>query len=313
MKKQKNRRPALTEPVMTVKLQKKRNQGFKKRDQQDEKNYLVYPVKKIFGLLFLLLVLSPAPAGPDDKTDKGSFSVVQVREGLLTVKVRNIPLKRVLEEIAGQTEIKLVFDGQADAMLSADISDIPLEKGLRRLIRDMNYAFIYGSEETKSGRSEIREIIIYPEAEESPLKAIRPPPMSTPPMSMPPEMRPPEKPEEAPPEALLDALRDERPEVREEAVHRLSRFGKDERVVKHLAETLLFYDEKVKAGEEKTPGDPRERSVKMSIVKTLGEIGGEEAIHTLQRALKDEDEDVRRAAAESLERLRGKPDVPPAD
>jgi len=272
------------------------------------KNYPVNPVKKIAGLfLFLLLVLSPAPADPDDKTDKGSFSVAQVREGLLTVKVRNIPLKRVLEKIAGQTGIKLVFNGQTDAVISADITDIPLEKGLRRLIRDMNYAFIYGSEETKRGRSEIREIIIYPEAEESPLKAIRPPPMSTP------ERRPPEKPEEVPPEALFDALRDERPEVREEAVHRLSKFGKDERVVKHLGETLLFYDEKHKTGEEKTPGDPRDRSVKMSIVKTLGEIGGEEVIRTLKRALKDEDEDVRRAAAESLEILRGKPDVPPAD
>ena len=265
------------------------------------------PVRKIFGLLFLLLVLSPAPADPDDKTDKGSFSVVQVREGLLTVKVRNIPLKRVLKEIAGQTEIKLVFNGQTDAMISADISDIPLEKGLRRLIRGMNYAFIYGPKETKRGRSEIREIIIYPEAEESPLKAIRPPPMSRP------ERQPPEKSEKAPPESLFDALRDKSPEVREEAVHRLSKFGKDERVVKHLTETLLFYDEKVKAGGGKTPGDPRERSVKMSIVKALRGIGGEEVIRTLKRALKDEDEDVRRAAAESLEILRRKPDVPPAD
>ncbi len=309
MKKQKNRTPALTEPVMTVKLQKMRNRGFKKRDQQDGKNYPVNPVKKIAKLLLcLLVVLSPAPADPDDKTDKGSFSVVKVREGLLTVKVRNIPLKRVLEEIAGQTEIKLVFNGQTEAMISADIADIPLEKGLRRLIRDMNYAFIYGPKETKSGRSEIREIIIYTEADGSPFKAIRPPPIRPPPA-----MRPPERPEEAPPESLFDALRDGSPEVREEAVHRHSKFGKDKRVVKHLTETLLFYDEKVKAGEEKTPGDPRERSVKMSIVKTLREIGGEGVIRTLKRALKDEDEDVRKAAAESLEILRGKPDVPTAD
>ncbi|MBW1861075.1 MAG: HEAT repeat domain-containing protein [Deltaproteobacteria bacterium] len=164
---------------------------------------------------------------------KGSSFVVRVKDGLLTVKVRNIPLKRVLEEIAGQTKIKLVFNGPSNAMISSDFSGFPLEKGLRRLIRGMNYACIYGSEETKRGRSEIREIIIYSEAEERPFRAVRPPMIT-------PKRQAPEKPEETPPESLFDALRDEDPEIRKGAVARLSRFKKDEdeEVRKAAAEAL---------------------------------------------------------------------------
>ena len=253
---------------------------------------------KTFGslfLIYLLLLFVPISALAGSKPGEESSFFVLVKDRLLTVKVRDIPVKKALTEIANQAQIKILFYGSAEDLLSADFSDIPLDKGVKRLTAHSNYAFIYGPKKAK--RAE--------------------PTMITP------EQPAPEEQEEAIMVSLSKALEDKDPVVREETVYLLSEF-EDERVVGHLTEILLNDEDKAvraSAAEElgdfgdQTAIDPlikaledNDARVRESVLEALGLIGGKRVISKLMEALRAEDEDVRDAAAEALgdinERLR---------
>lgn len=232
-----------------------------------------------------------------------------MKDHLLTVKVRDISLKKVLKEIANQAWIKIVYYGPAEEMLLADFSDIPLDKGLKRLIRDINYAFIYGPKRKKMVEPEISEIIIYPKTGKSRIEGVEPT-MIAPKQQAIKGLR------EVFLIYLIKALEDKDPVVREEAVDLLSEF-KDERIIKHLTEVLLNdEDEDVRASAAEALGDfgdqraidplreglqDKEAWVRENVVKAMGQIGGNGVISPLMEVLGDEDKDVRNAAAYALE------------
>jgi hypothetical protein len=113
----------------------------------------------IYIILFLFMPVFSAGASASNKTVDNS-SVIQVEDNLLTVKVRDIPLKKVLMEIAKQKHIKFDFYASADDPLITNFSSLPMEKGLARLLRNYSYAFTYGSEKSKGGEHEIRKVVI---------------------------------------------------------------------------------------------------------------------------------------------------------
>jgi len=267
----------------------------------------------VLWIYFSLLLAIPISSLGDSGAGGPPF-VLQVEDNLLTLKLKDAPLEKVLTEIAHQAGIQITVYGPMEGYLSAEFSEVPVEKGLRRLMRDFNYVFIYGAEKRKKGDPPIRELIIYAKEGGGPHKRISPRVIA-------PQEQPSLGPKQASLEGLVKALGDKDPEVREEAVYSLAEM-RDERVIAYLAEVLRNdKDEDVRESAAEALGDLRDKravaplvealrdkdpGVRESVVDALGEIGGEEVVSPLMDALRDGDEDVREAAADALEEITGR-------
>jgi hypothetical protein len=265
--------------------------------------------------IFLLLSfpVSSLDAAGDSKSE-GSGFLIRIKDNLLTVKLKDTPLETVLTEIANQTGIQIIFYGPMEGALSADFSALPLDNGLKRLVREFNHVFVYQEGKTKGSEPEIVKIIIYSKMGERPRKGLEA-------RVIEPKKWSPEKLKEVSLDSLLRALEDKDPEVREEAVDFLSGL-KDERANVHLAEVLLTDEDKdvreSAAGalgelKDKRAIDPliealrdKDAGVRESAADALAEIGGEEVISPLMDALRDENEDVRETAADGLKEITGR-------
>jgi len=268
------------------------------------------PIFWIYSFFLLSIPISGLAASGDFRTD-GSPSIIRAEDNRLTVKLKDIPLEKVLTEIANQTGIQIIFYGPMEGLLSADFSDLPLDKGLRRLTRDFDHIFIYHPAKAKGSELEIKKVIICSETGKRPNKRL--------------ERRVIESrnwtrqgPKEARLEPLVKALKDRDPEVREEAVDSLAEL-KDERAIVYLTDVLLSdKNEDVRESAAAALGelgderaiDPliqalrdKDAGVRESAVNALAEIGSKEVISPLMDALSDEDEDVREAVEEALEEI----------
>jgi hypothetical protein len=231
----------------------------------------------------------------------------------LSLDAEDAPLEEVLEEIVKQVGVEIIIHGEIQRVVSVEFSDIPLEEGLKRLIRDFDHVFVYAA--TEGGGVSVQELIIYAGEGVGRYEASTPGPIT------PQKRRSPLKLKGTSLESLASALEDEDPEVREEAVDLLAD-SEDERAVLYLSEVLLNdEDEDVREsaamaledlGDQRAIGaliralrDP-EAGVRESAVDALAEIGGEEVVGPLMDTLGDEDEDVRETAADALEELTGK-------
>lgn len=272
---------------------------------------LVKRYKSLFLISVFLFLSIPVFAVCETRNDRndGSSSIIRFEDNLLTVKVRDIPLQKVMTEIAHQTGIKIVLHGEAEELLSADFSAIPLEKGLRRLTRGINCVLLYGPEKIKAGEAEIREVIIYSKTGEGPSNP-------TAPSIIDPKKRNQEKLKETSPESPPKTLKDKATEVLDKTMDLPPVAQKAEGFVQDLGAVLLNHkDENVRASAAKTLGGLRDQMaivplvkalhdkeplVRKSAVEALSQIGGEKVIPPLGEALKDKDEGVREAAAEAL-------------
>lgn len=243
---------------------------------------------------YALSVASETEAGNGD-------GIIRVRGDLLTVKVRNTPLDRVLKEIADQASIKIVFHGETAETVSAQFSDLPMEKGLKRLIRDVNVALIYDRKRTQEEEHKINQIIVYAKSGRRPPRVIEG--SGKPPKPVKKAVAP-----KVSPESILDGLKDADPAVREEAVARLETLKGDQQFIRQL--TIFFLSEEdpeVRARVDEGLEDFLVPEVRLGIVEVLEKIGGEKAVTSLKEALEDDDETVRGAAAAALEKVRGQP------
>ena len=99
----------------------------------------------LFIAMIFLLSLSPA-LGQDQDLEL----LVEYNRGLLTLSVENVSLKHVLTAVAEQTGISVWYLRDSGKPITTDFNDLPLQQGLRRILRGMNYALIYSpSTETK--------------------------------------------------------------------------------------------------------------------------------------------------------------------
>jgi len=263
------------------------------------------------GFCLLLIRFSPL-AALEGIPDEDPPFIVKFQGQYLTVRGRQIPLERILSEIAQQSRVRVVLHGSAESRLSADFSDVPLEEGLRRLSRDMNRVFIFASRETKRDEVEMREMIIYPEGPETDMKAVEPPILAGEKWVL-------EDQEEAFLVSLVGALEDKDPLVREGAVDFLSEY-RDGRVTECLSNVLLEdRDEDVRASAARALGNlgdekaidallralqDEEVWVRENVLRALGQIGGERVISGLEEVLADEDKGTRDLAAHLLKEIR---------
>lgn len=275
----------------------------------------VNKLKSLFCIcIFLVLTISPPTLSvPGGSEAHPSHLVVQFKKNLLTVKAKDIPLKRVLKEIVDHTGIKIILQGPAEELVSAAFSDLPLEEGLRRLSRNYNYALVFGPHRAKEGEQEI-EVFIFSKAGKRSNKRVERRVIAL-------GKRAPQRLGEASLDSLIKDLEVEDAEVREDAVDELAEL-KDKRAIVHLIKVLdSDTDPDIRESAAEALGDlggpeaidsliqaldDRDADVRESAVDSLGQIGGDEVVRPLMDALKDVDEDVREAAASELKRLTGR-------
>jgi hypothetical protein len=274
-------------------------------------------VSRLISRLTIFLLLSTPVLGVSSSRGSstvGSPPVIRFSNNLLTVKLKDAPLEKVLTEIAGQAGIQIIFYGLLEGLVSADFTDLPLDEGLRRLIRDFDHIFIYGGDKKRDSEPEVKKVLVYSKKGTKPNEASRTSLIG-------PQKRPAQGPPAVSQEFLVKALEDKDSEVRQEAVDRLAE-SKDEKAIIHLTKVLLNdKDADVRESAAEALGDigderavaplvqalkDKDAGVRESAVDALARIGGEQAIGPLMDALKDEDEDVREAAADALKKLTGK-------
>ena len=110
---------------------------------------------KFLWLFVAVLFLSQARASL--ATEKGElrgekFSDVDFKDGLLKVSVEKQSFKEVMVEVAKKAGIKITIDNPADEELTTSFDYLPLESGLKKLLRGKNYAFKRSWEDQPSGR-----------------------------------------------------------------------------------------------------------------------------------------------------------------
>jgi hypothetical protein len=294
---------------------------------------------RIYIILFLFIpVFSTGASGNNKAVDVSS--VIHAEDNLLTVKVRDIPLRKVLMEIANQTSIKIVLYASAEEPFITNFSRLPMEKGLKKLLRDYSYTFTYGGEYSKGEEREIRKVVILsngggsrhrraepmityreethlydePYGEDvdiqeehmpDPLKELETITASTggsyhEPMSI-------DRYDEdvdIPDEDMHDPLEEPEPMIVTTGGAALGPLGEVP-----YDEDLDIRDEEMEneiiIGHLKDELGDEDAGVRLSAVEILGVIGGDKAIQALEGALTDEDEKVREMAAEELSRLKG--------
>ena len=99
-----------------------------------------------------------APAG-------SALSEVKYEEGKLSMRVNKVPIEYVLHMIAKETKIPIRFyeDPQENVSpVTLDFTDQPLEKALKRLLKDYNHAFIYEKKAKGAQTARIKEIHLFP-------------------------------------------------------------------------------------------------------------------------------------------------------
>jgi len=102
------------------------------------------------GILFIagILLLSPSPASVQNQ---GRELLILYNRGLLTLSAENVDLKNVLTAVAEETAISIKYPRNLEKPITTKFYDLPLQRGLRRILRGVNYALIYSSSAEKKG------------------------------------------------------------------------------------------------------------------------------------------------------------------
>jgi len=87
---------------------------------------------------------------PEDLFIDDSFEdevLIELKEGLLTVDVQDVPLNQVLSTVAEQGKFRVLFVNPAQDMISLAFTDLPLKKGLEELLKGRDHMFRYSGED----------------------------------------------------------------------------------------------------------------------------------------------------------------------
>jgi hypothetical protein len=97
----------------------------------------------VFVLAVVALALAERAPAAEAATPAGTMDVT-VREGRLSVNLRDAPLGDVLRLIGQEAHLKVNLDGQFGTPITATFTGLPLEAGIRRLTREHSSSFAYG-------------------------------------------------------------------------------------------------------------------------------------------------------------------------
>jgi hypothetical protein len=226
--------------------------------------------------------------------------VVELRQNLLTITAYNVRLETILADISKKTGISIFLCGSAETLVSARISDRPVEEAIKRLTRGSNHAFIYARNDSGTPLYSPTTVFIYAESADS--DAVFGGPAAAASESTSDSFisdsedpagafetlkeRTFEENEEAISQMIAVALRDEKEETRGEAIEVLGSIG-EERVMDALIQAL--YDD--------------QSWVRAASVRAIGEHGGQRALNALEVALRDPVPEVAEAARHIMDEM----------
>jgi len=101
---------------------------------------------------------------PNDK----KFSGVDFKNGLLRVSVEKQEFKEIMGKVAKEAGIKIFIDHPYNEKISIRFDYLPLEKGLRQLLGEKNYAFMYksGESDTTKSTSGLMNVFVFSKPED---------------------------------------------------------------------------------------------------------------------------------------------------
>lgn len=209
-------------------------------------------------------------ANPDIKFDRG----------LLSVKLKNAPLDKVLKEIMSQSGARIWLSDAIDTAVTIEFQEIPIRDGVHKILKDKNYAFVYTPNEKKEGGlAFIKQNKTDDVANRMNDDLFQKSHLKTPPS---PKKG---KGDRMPFEMLAkDALESNDANKREDAVIALGE-SKDKRTLEILSRVLA--------------SDPNE-DVRLSSIDALITTGDKNIVEPLSLALKDMSSEVRQSALEAL-------------
>jgi hypothetical protein len=279
------------------------------------------PARLLLPLLLALIPgLFPVAAAPDSLQESpatgaapragGRVPLIDVRNDRLTLALHGVPWAVVLTELEQQAGVTFRVEGPLDRTVTETFEALPLEQGLRRLLRHANFIFLYaGGPHGQESGSRLVQVWIVPRDNGNPGQAD-----STPPRHQ--VLQPADRARQSSlasvinggttaeqmekreresevlatsqdrrdREVLIRALQDPDADVREGAVSDLGDI-KDAAAVEHLRRALV---EDVSA------------NVRGSAAEALAEIASVQAIEVLRLALRDQATAVRERAVEAL-------------
>lgn len=245
---------------------------------------------------------------------------IKFDNGRLSATLKNSPLEKVLKEIMLQSGARIWLNDSVDMSVTVEFQNLPVREGVRRILKDKNYAFVYAPNEIREGKlsiinaSKSKEVFTKPR-EEPPKKVAQKP-------GHPVEKKGKAKKEKPSFESLTkDALENEDASKREDAIIALGE-SKDKKAIEVISKALSndpsedvrlsSIDALLEIG-DKGIVDPLSTALKdvdpwvrESAVEALGEVGGEAAVEYIRSALSDEDGSVRELAQEILDELNTK-------
>jgi hypothetical protein len=106
--------------------------------------------------MILALYLMPGTACAEGDASSKVFSQnsdmeITVSNGLLSVQLKNAGLLQVMQELSRQSGIRIKLDKGASKRITLTFRDMPFDKGIRNLIRPLNYAMIWRKTKDKQG------------------------------------------------------------------------------------------------------------------------------------------------------------------
>lgn len=246
-------------------------------------------------VLVLGLIVSSYTAAAVPGKGKPGELVIRKDRDTLTVKARDVPHRRILEELARQLAFDLIIAGSLEEQRSLDIESRPWEEALKKVLSPASWAFVYDS---SAGVPRLTKVFVFtskadgsaPVRSSPPQRRIDPPPPAPTPAPEPQVGSEPTSADKEVDTSLAELLESEDDEMRALALVSLATTG-GEQAITALRQALR----------------DKEPWIRETAVEALAEIGGEGAIQGLQQALRDTNEEVRRAAQEALARLQGNP------
>ena len=242
----------------------------------------------------LLLALPMMGRSGTHEGDPGHFTI-RMEPDRLTVKAKEVPHRRLLEELAKRLKFELIIAGPLEDRRSLEIDARPWEEALKKALSPASWAFVYDS---SGGEPRLAKVFVFPSKDNasgagrpSPSPGRVAAPVPTPLPAPQPQDRQAARPlEQGSDASLTEMLEAEDEETRALALVGLAAVG-GEQAVAALRQALR----------------DKEAWIRETAVEALAEIGGEQAIQGLRQALRDENEDVRKAAQEALIRLQPNP------
>jgi len=85
---------------------------------------------------------------------------LSVQDGALTAKLTDAPLEDVLKNLARQAHLKIYLEGSLKTeKVSAEFKALPLEEGIKQILRNRNYAFTYAQPSVAGDHTETPKLL----------------------------------------------------------------------------------------------------------------------------------------------------------